>query len=96
MKSRISFRIEVNKPDESLLADYAKLRLLVGAHTTILTTSPDAFLLIAATLEESGLSFLDQMLPLDGRRRLGGQVAWVVRLGSQGSVSGKYIGSSLP
>ena len=76
MKSRISFRIEVNKSDESLLADYTELWLLVGAHTAVLATTPDTFLQIAATLDESGLSFLDEMLPLDVSRRLSGQVGF--------------------
>ena len=59
-----------------MLTDGAELGFFVGAHATVLTTPPDAFLLIAAALVESGLTCLDQVLPLDEGRGLGGEVGF--------------------
>lgn len=82
--------IEVNQSFECLLADETELRLLVGTHATVLKAAPDSFREIAASLDETSLFLLDQILPLPLKS------CFVVRFGSQGSVSGKYIGSSSP
>ena len=52
------------------MTDGTEFRFFIGTHATVLATTPDTFFQIAATLNESGLSFLDQMLPLDESRSL--------------------------
>ena len=76
MKSRKSFGVEVNKLYEGLLADHAEFWFLIGAHPTVLATTPDTLLQITATFDEAGLSFFDQMLPLDESCCFGGQVGF--------------------
>ena len=63
MKSRKSSGVEVDQTDEGLLADKAELRFLVSTHSTVLKSTPDTFREAAASLDETGLSFTDEIFP---------------------------------
>ena len=60
----ILFRIETDETVEGLLTDGTEVGLLVGAHTTVGLTAPDALGLIAATFDERSASLVDEVLPL--------------------------------
>lgn len=60
----ILLRIEIDEPDESLLAHQAEFRFFVGAHTTIVETAPYAFGKAATTFHETCPTLFHELFPL--------------------------------